>query len=80
MGYERQAKVRRPVSRLELIRRNAGFTQASLADLIGVSRPYISNVEQGWVPPPARQLAFAVALGVAREDLWPPEEQHYGDF
>jgi len=61
---------RKPVSRIESLRRDRGLRQADLAEAIGVSASYVGMVESGWVPPPHRQAALAEALKVDVADLW----------
>lgn len=58
-------------------RRKAGRTQAELADLAGLSRPYLSRLERGTVDPALsvlRRLAAALDIGVGQLiDELPPE-------
>jgi transcriptional regulator with XRE-family HTH domain len=56
---------------LKMLRRQAGLTQEELADRIGETQPYISELETGAVRNPRVEtlLALADALGTTVDDL-----------
>lgn len=55
---------------LRSLRLAHGFTQARLAAAMGVSRPYITQIESGRKPLPAsRAVDVGRALGLAGDDL-----------
>jgi transcriptional regulator with XRE-family HTH domain len=62
----------RGVSQLERERRRRGLTATDLAELMGVSRSYLSRVEHGWLAPSAafKQKA-SEALGTSVQELFP---------
>jgi transcriptional regulator with XRE-family HTH domain len=60
-------------------RRDLGFSQQDLADLVGVHRVSIARFERGVRPATATQTKIAHALEVAADDLWLPEEPRYID-
>jgi transcriptional regulator with XRE-family HTH domain len=54
-------------------RTDAGFSQADLAALIGISRPSVTNAEAGRQELPVMRLAAAAkAFGCLVDDLLPP--------
>jgi len=54
---------------LRTLRLSHGFSQARLARAIGVSAPYLSQVETGRKPlPAARAVDVAIALGLTGDD------------
>jgi len=57
---------------LRTLRKDAGKTQAELAEAIGVSNAYVSAIEKGKKPAPPRTLVGALAdvLGVDGDILW----------
>jgi len=58
---------------LEFWRRRAGRTQAAIAEEIGVSQPFLAQIEGGQRQGTARVLArLARALGIRIEDLIAP--------
>lgn len=56
-------------SRLQLSRKNSGFTQVQLAKLAGVSQNAIQKIESGQTKEPKNILALAKALGIEPEWL-----------
>ncbi|MEN6545660.1 MAG: helix-turn-helix transcriptional regulator [Armatimonadia bacterium] len=55
-----------------LARKERGLTQADLAQLVGMSRTQITNIEVGRSDMPLKTLArFAEALNVSMKDLVP---------
>jgi len=59
------------LNNLKALRTEAGFTQASLAEAIGVSRKTINTVENGvFIPSTILALKLATALGVSVEALF----------
>ena len=59
------------LNNLKALRRDAGHTQAQLADKIGVSRKTINTVENGiFIPSTILALKLAKALDAAVEDLF----------
>lgn len=63
-------------NRLKLYRRNAGFTQIQLAELIGSSKNTISSIETGQFCPTAYLAALiCIALDCKFEDLFYFEEE-----
>jgi transcriptional regulator with XRE-family HTH domain len=82
MTVGKQPKGVRNVSAIETARRARGLTQAEVARLAGCSRPYVSLVEGGLVPPLRLRAALAAALGKTIEELWPgstpPAEEPLG--
>jgi transcriptional regulator with XRE-family HTH domain len=61
-----------------------GLTQAQLAELAGVSRPYVTQLEtgdrSGMRPPTYKRLRTALEIQLQdRRLLAPPEEQHRKD-
>ena len=60
----------RPVSRLRDLRKAAGFTQAQLANLTGVSQPAISQIENDETPMTIDHMrTFARIFACATADL-----------
>lgn len=56
---------------LKEVRNKKGFSQAQLADLVGVSRNTISSIETGQFNPTAKlALVLCVALGKKFEDIF----------
>ena len=56
---------------LKRLRQKAGFTQASLAESIGVSRKTINTVENGvFIPSTILALKLADALSVSVEEIF----------
>lgn len=56
--------------RIAWLRHLRGLSQAQLAELVGLSRPQISNIEAGRYDPKIRQLpTYAKALNVRPSDL-----------
>lgn len=56
---------------LKEVRNKKGFSQAQLADLVGVSRNTISSIETGQFNPTAKlALILCVALDKSFEDLF----------
>ena len=56
---------------LKEVRNKKGFSQAQLADLIGVSRNTISSIETGQFTPTAKlALVLCVALDKKFEDIF----------
>src|SRR5689334_6504280 len=72
---ERSREIRFNVGMGERIRsgrREAGLVQAQLAQMVGVSRASITNIEAGTqAPPPYRLARIADALSVSVADLIP---------
>ena len=59
------------LNNLEVIRRQAGLTQAELSKFAGVSRKSINAVENGmYVPSTVLALKIADSLGCSVEDLF----------
>ena len=55
---------------LKRIRTEKGFTQADVADAVGVPCPYLSNIENGKVNPTLTTLTkLAKAVGVSVDEL-----------
>lgn len=60
-------------ARLKALRAKLGISQTELADLVGVHRTWVAQVEMGKRLPSARNLArLAGALGCRTDDLLPP--------
>lgn len=53
-------------------RRRLGVSMSSLARSVGISGPFLSDIEKGYRNPSDRVLeGLAEAFGVATEELWP---------
>jgi transcriptional regulator with XRE-family HTH domain len=64
--------VRHFAARLKELRRNRGYSQATLAEAANISTSYVTRLENGLVAPGIDLVArLAVALGVAITDLLP---------
>ena len=64
--------VRHFAARLKELRRNRGYSQATLAEAASVSTSYVTRLENGLVAPGIDLVArLASALGVAITDLLP---------
>jgi transcriptional regulator with XRE-family HTH domain len=48
-----------------------GLTREQLCKEAGCSKPALSYIERGYIPPQRRQLKIASILGVTVEHLWP---------
>lgn len=58
--------------RIRNLRREAGLVQAQLAQMVGLSRASVTNIEAGMqAPPPYRLALIADALRVHAADLMP---------
>jgi putative transcriptional regulator len=58
-------------TRLKLLRSEAGYTQAELAERVGVSRKTINTVENGvFIPSTLLALKLAAVLRARVEDLF----------
>ena len=65
-----EAELARLGERVRLLRRERALTQAALARLAGVSRPYVSDIERGAAIPSMETLdAIATALGISLNEL-----------
>jgi transcriptional regulator with XRE-family HTH domain len=60
-------------------RRDLGYSQQDLADLVGVHRVSVARFERGVRPATETQTKVARALDVAAKDLWLPEGPRYID-
>jgi DNA-binding XRE family transcriptional regulator len=65
------ARAIRPVTKLEVARRERGYTQQQLADQAGVPRSDVQLAERGYELPEHRRAPIGEALGADPEDLWP---------
>jgi predicted transcriptional regulator len=55
---------------LRELRTARGLRQQDLANMLGISQPYVSQLENGWMIPPINILnAVAQMLGVTSEEL-----------
>jgi transcriptional regulator with XRE-family HTH domain len=73
--------------RLSLVRLHAGFTQADVAEKVGVSRQHISNIETGFTSPTVqvlRDYLHACGTGLAEffygplpTDQTPAQREHH---
>lgn len=63
------------INRLSQLRKEAGFSQEKLAELLGVSRQTIISIEKGRFDP-SLPLAFSIArvFGTTIEDVFIPDE------
>ncbi|HET7615892.1 MAG TPA: helix-turn-helix transcriptional regulator [Bacillales bacterium] len=53
---------------LRVLRRSIGMTQAQLAQKVGIDVCYVSLMERGYKPVPAKRTkAIEAALGISRE-------------
>lgn len=63
-------------AKIRSLRADAGLVQAQLAQLVGVSRASISNIEAGsQAPPPYRLARIAQALEVSVGELIPATDE-----
>jgi len=62
-------------NRLPVLRAERGWSQAALAERLGVSRQTVNAIEKGRYDP-SLPLAFKIAtvFGLAIEDIFEPEE------
>jgi len=61
--------------RVKSLLASKGITQAELADKAGIGQPAVSNIINRRCRPQRRTVErFAVALGVAPEELWPQND------
>lgn len=58
---------------MKLRRLELGMPLHEVAALCGRSKSFISNVEHGFIPKPARMAQIAAALHTTPEALWPAE-------
>lgn len=64
-------------ARIRLLRRNRGWTQADLADRIGKSRPYVTQVETGRITPSLAVLdAIIMVFGRSWSGFFYTHEKH----
>lgn len=62
-------------NRVGLLRQAAGFTQATLAEMVGLARSSIANIERGEQEPGATMVPkLARALGVTCDELFGAED------
>ena len=61
-------------SPLKEIRKSKGMTQAQMAELLGISRPAYTQIENGRRPSFRAAVDFSRQLGVSIEDLFLPED------
>ena len=59
-------------NRIAKLRKKKGLSQANLAQEVGISRPYLSDIETGKYKNPGSLLLFRLAkvLGVNAEDIF----------
>lgn len=63
-------------NRIKEEREAAGLTQEQLSDMAGISRPFLSTVENGSAMPTiTKAAAIAKALGKTVDDLFPIHEE-----
>lgn len=61
-------------------RKEKGFSQEQLASMVGVSRPFISQMETGeHLPSIKTAMALAKALDCSVEDLFAESEECYDE-
>ena len=59
---------------VHLARKAKGWRLEDLASKAECSKPLLSNIERGYLPPLARRNSIAAALECTVESLWPPEQ------
>lgn len=64
------------INRLPQLRKEAGYSQEKLAELLGVSRQTIISIEKGRFDP-SLPLAFSIArvFDTTIEDIFTPDEE-----
>lgn len=67
--------VRHSITKHEEIRRQFGYTVTALAEAVGYSHAYVSQVEGGQTPSPKYRAAVAGLLGVPEALLFPDSRQ-----
>ncbi len=69
------------INRLKLLRAERGWSQADLADQLGVSRQTVISIERGKYDP-SLPLAFAIAaaFGLTIEEVFEPKAVSTDEF
>jgi transcriptional regulator with XRE-family HTH domain len=58
---------------VHVARKEKGWRLEDLGSRTGCSKPMLSNVERGYIPPARSRLKIAKALETTPEQLWPDE-------
>uniref|UniRef100_A0A7V3VSS2 XRE family transcriptional regulator n=1 Tax=Mesoaciditoga lauensis TaxID=1495039 RepID=A0A7V3VSS2_9BACT len=66
----------KPGEKIKFLRRSLGLSQQKLSNKVGITRPYLSYLENGIIPTPVHlKEKIARALGVTPHEIWPNKKQ-----